>query len=274
MRIVRAQREEACGGEHAGQHVPPPPDQVRLVARRVEAKPTDHESAHRDGYGYDPGLLGRVRHQQGSRRFSEPSQPRPAISDPEAVCGDQQRYHHSEQLRWLLFGQREKALHRRARHYKEDPGGPCLKRRAPISRTSPINPAVVSANTTSWIISLPRHTHDRPAHVGLPEQPDLVLHERLTRHLHRGLGDPLRDGPQPCGRANPPASPTSSLTSPPSRYSSCLPAMSPSVRALIAPEILVANRRLLRPLSCTLLLTFPRTVGGAGVRVGFTARRY
>src|SRR5436309_2728120 len=58
----------------------------------------------------------------------------------------------------------------------------------------------------------------------------------------------------PAGRTLP-ASPRSRLTPRPTRCSSSSRAASPSVRALVAPEVLVANRRLHRPLSFTRLLT-------------------
>src|SRR5207247_7304089 len=55
-----------------------------------------------------------------------------------------------------------------------------------------------------------------------------------------------------------PASPRSGLTPRPTRCSSSPQAVSPSVRALIAPEVLLANRRLHRPFSFTRFLTLPR----------------
>src|SRR5437016_3248247 len=60
-----------------------------------------------------------------------------------------------------------------------------------------------------------------------------------------------------------PASPRSGLTPRPTRCSSSPQAVSPSVRALIAPEVLLANRRLHRPFSFTRFLTLPRAVSGA-----------
>src|SRR2546427_9035263 len=54
-----------------------------------------------------------------------------------------------------------------------------------------------------------------------------------------------------------PASPRSGLTPRPTRCSSSSQAGSPSVRALIAPEVLLANRRLHRPFSFTRFLTLP-----------------
>src|SRR5262245_61131414 len=61
-----------------------------------------------------------------------------------------------------------------------------------------------------------------------------------------------------------PASPRSGLTPRPPRCSSLSRAVSPSVRAFVAPVVLSANRRLHRPLSFTHPSTLPRTAKADG----------
>src|SRR5207247_707203 len=79
----------------------------------------------------------------------------------------------------------------------------------------------------------------------------------------RGAHPLLLPAPAARGVARPaartlPAFPTPPLTPRLARWSSLSQAVSPSVRALVAPEVLTANRRLHRRLSFTRPLTLPR----------------